>query len=237
MKLILTLLLALFSFPLLGQWDSLILYSPELGRRVEVLTFDPAPTTLKKRIYYFTDGRKWIKGAGRDSLMALKDQHAMLIFVSSLDVDDPALDHRETDFFCNPAYADFFHHTLIPHVEKRVHLIEGFSKRILVGISFGGLNAAYFSSLEQSPFTGFALLSPITYPCPDIHTRIMLAQATDRKIFLSTGKYDAEKYIRPLTAIYRGKGHDLTVLQTEGHHEFKNWLGQLAELWAFFGVS
>ncbi len=110
-------------------------------------------------------------------------------------------------------------------------------ERLLVGISFGGLNAAYFSAKSVNLFQNFALLSPVTYPRPAVLQDIVFSQNRDLRIFLSTGQNDAEKYVAPLKSMYSGKGYTIKLLHTDGGHDFENWNSQLKQLINFFFPS
>jgi len=63
----------------------------------------------------------------------------------------------------------------------------------LIGISFGGLNAAFFAA-KSNYFNGLAILSPITYPCADLNQTLVFSTYQNYKVYLSTGKVGAEHY-------------------------------------------
>ena len=77
-----------------------------------------------------------------------------------------------------------------------------------MGLSFEGLNAAYFSA-HSSLFEEYVLLSPITYPCSDVIQDILFLDKESLSIFLSTGQLDAEKYVQALKSIYESKGYQM----------------------------
>ncbi|MEL6356124.1 MAG: hypothetical protein AAFQ37_04240, partial [Bacteroidota bacterium] len=99
-------------------------------------------------------------------------------------------------------------------------------------ISFGGLNAAYFAA-QDAPFQNYALLSPVTYPCKELNQKIIFGPQRGLRIFLSTGRQDAERYVDELLALYQSKDFVLQELRTEGGHDFANWQAQLETLLNF----
>ncbi|WP_299216122.1 hypothetical protein [uncultured Aquimarina sp.] len=112
----------------------------------------------------------------------------------------------------------------MPRVEGS--LLRKPEQRSLVGISFGGLNAAYFSG-KTTLFQNYALLSPITYPCNQVLSAIVFSENNDLRVIITTGKNDAEKYVEPLLNIYKSKNYGVENFSTNGAHDFENWNDQL----------
>lgn len=198
--------LLLFTFyPGFAQLDSLIIESQNLNQSVKVFIYNFETDDTPKKIVYLTDDEKLIQNGAHQTNQQNKIQAAVYIFVSTLDVHDPSIDYRNDYFFCNPAYLTFFKAELIPIVEMYLeeqerHINTQFeaNNRVLVGVSFGALNVAYFSAKSQNLFQNYALLSPITYPCRKIMQEITFSQNENLNIFLSTGTLDAENYVEDL---------------------------------------
>lgn len=187
---------------------------------------------MPQKIIYFTDGEKWREAGILEEVKKIS-QSIALVLVSSRDTKKPNIDHRNEEFLGNSNHLDFFEDELIPIVEKQFE--RGFTEadRVLLGVSFGGLNAAYFSA-HSSAFQNYALLSPITYPNPHLLNEIVFSQRTDLNIFLSSGKNDAENYLKSLEAIYQNKGFRVQTYYSQGGHDFNNWRNQLEAIWTFF---
>ncbi|MEO0525641.1 MAG: alpha/beta hydrolase-fold protein [Bacteroidota bacterium] len=216
--------------------DSWTLFpSDKLVGDIEILVYDSRPLAKNKPIVYFTDGAKMVENGTLIALKKLTEgvyiKPAYYVFVSSRD-PLTGKDHRNTYFFSNPDYLSFFEKELIPKVEKGIGRTFNMENRSLVGISFGGLNGAYFSA-KSKMFKKYGLLSPVTYPRKSVIQDIAFSKNKDLHIFLSTGTNDAESYVPPLENIYKSKGYTVKTLQTEGGHDFKNWNGQLKELMVF----
>ncbi|MEO1485525.1 MAG: alpha/beta hydrolase-fold protein [Bacteroidota bacterium] len=223
---LLFLLLHLFTTNCLGQ--QLVVDSKILNTKTEVEILPLGNADDIKSALYFTDGEKLL-GAGvakrlHTLFKAGKIPPAYLVFVSAIDLND-SIDKRNTYFFCNPDYLDFFENELLPHVEKTIGKAFTPDERGLVGISFGGLNAAWFSAKSTS-FTKYALLSPVTYPCKKVIQEITFSRNDGLKLFISTGKNDAEHYVEELVKIYQTKEYEIHSERTQGGHDFKNWASQ-----------
>ncbi|MEL6917387.1 MAG: alpha/beta hydrolase-fold protein [Bacteroidota bacterium] len=187
--------------------------------------------TVKKNaaIVYITDGDKAIENGMLETIHILSQNHklpeATYVFVSTID-QETSIDHRNDYFFCNEKYLSFFENELFPNIEGRYIKNSKEVNSTLIGMSFGGLNAAYFSG-KTDLFVNYVLFSPITYPCDSFLKEITFSTNEKLGIFISTGTYDAETYTKPLTAIYRSKGFYIKSKRTNGGHDFDNWNGQI----------
>lgn len=210
--------------------------SDVLKSKTEVKIFTLCKAAIPQRIIYFTDGKKLLDAGFMETLKSLykanKISPTYLVFVSSVDLND-GTDRRNDFFLCNPDYVSFFEKELIPEVEKTLEKKFPPLARSLFGVSFGGLNSAWFS-IYSNAFENFALLSPITYPCPDIVSKIAFSERKKLKIFISTGINDAENYVTPLERIYRLNNHKVQTKKTMGGHNFENWASQLEMALNFF---
>ncbi|OJJ20194.1 hypothetical protein BKI52_17120 [marine bacterium AO1-C] len=214
-----------------AQLDTSLILSKNLSRTVQAYTYKAGKVQTNASIVYFTDGQKLLEAGFWKEIDRLTTQGkippAYYVFVSTLDPDNPANDLREEYFFCNQNYLDFFAQELIPTIEDKLGVHFQAKNRGLVGVSFGGLNAAYFSAKSKNLFQNYALLSPITYPGKKLMQYITFSSNQNLRIFLSTGKLDAENYLEPLQQMYQSKGYTLAVLHNEGDHNFENWRQQL----------
>ncbi len=234
MNLLPHLLFLIFGASLSAQRTELSVKSEFLQQTIAVtlVSFDPVEKDLP--IVYITDGRKAIDFGLLAEIERLTKAGTALpahyVFVST--IDDEGTDHRNGYFFCNSDYLKFFTEELLPSVEGKLNAHFTPADRSLVGISFGGLNAAYFAS-RNAPFRNYALLSPVTYPCPELAAKIAFGPQRGQRIFLSTGHNDAEQYVSQLKGLYASKEHDVERLETAGGHDFGNWLPQLKQVLPF----
>lgn len=211
-----------------SQTEGLSLESPILGRMIEVSHYQVGPDSPSLPIVYMTDGQKMLDNGALKKIQELQEAQkipaAHYVFVSTIDKQSQH-DYRNEYFFCNEKYLHFFEEELIPHVESQLHRSFSPKQRSLIGISFGGLNAAYFSA-HSDKFQNFGLLSPVTFPCKTLSQTIVLSPRKPQAIFLSSGKNDAEKYVKTLEQLYLSKTKGMKVHYTQGGHNFKNWNGQ-----------
>ncbi|HAA12898.1 MAG TPA: hypothetical protein DCE41_14875 [Cytophagales bacterium] len=239
MKIIfLTLLDLLLVNPIAAQIQKRVLYSEALGDSITVQLYDPAPEQNQKPIVYFTDGQKLLDNGSLDTLKALLSHEgiapAVWVFVSTV---VNGADKRDEYFFCNEHYLTFFEEELIPTVEEALRGNYSVTDRSLVGFSFGGLNAAYFSARSQA-FQGYGLLSPVIYPRQEILAKeLAFSTQSGLRIFLSTGRQDAEEYVQQLVGYYQGRDHTIREWQTQGGHTFDNWNRQLLPLMQFLHTA
>lgn len=224
-----------FNITLHAQMDTFLVRSTALDTEIQVFTYDINPENPDKPIIYCTDGKKMLDNGILAELQQLtqkgKITEAFYVFVSTID-PVTEIDHRNDYFFSNPSYLQFFEEELLPLVESRWKQSFTPKDRALVGISFGGLNGAYFSA-QSKVFQQYALLSPVTYPRPSINQDIVFSENKSLRIFLSTGKLDAEKYVNILQQLYQGKSYEVEVLTTAGGHDFDNWNGQWRQVLNF----
>ena len=205
------------------QWE--VVESNLLNTDIRYTSFSTgtAPTAT----IYFTDGAKLLAEGYDEELQRLTELDSLpaarYVFVSTL--DSTGTDRRNDYFFCIPDYLRFFTEELLPAVEGTNPLDP--ANRYLVGVSFGGLNAAYFAS-QGAPFAGYGLLSPITYPRRrELAKHIAFGPRTGQRFFISTGRYDAEVYVEELLAFYGRREFAVRAHYVAGGHEFGTWLGQL----------
>ncbi|MEO1436841.1 MAG: alpha/beta hydrolase-fold protein, partial [Bacteroidota bacterium] len=150
------LLLSLFrlmAFQIDGEPIRLVLESEPLNTQTEVWIHQLQKSKAGEQILYFTDGRKLLDQGYLDHLEALsragKMSASYLVFVGTVDLKDQ-VDKRNDYFFCNPSYVDFFEQELIPRVEDTIGRSFQAEDRALIGVSFGGLNAAWFSAKSRT---------------------------------------------------------------------------------------
>ena len=198
----------LFSFYSISEQAS---HHPKIEHHTiksEILGYDIAyqvmlpPHFKKSKKYpslYITDGRTFLESTNADKLIYdLFEENistaAITVFVHAIDAHDNTLNRRNEQFFCNDDYLAFYEKELIPSIDKTYPTLTSNHKRTIMGFSFGGLNALHFALKGSDSFGNIAALSPITYPCPDIHQKFILADKKPIRIFMSTGKNDAENY-------------------------------------------
>ncbi len=227
-----TLLLTVASCQAQEHPESMIIESEILSRQLRFQIYDANEQVVEKPIIYLTDGQKMINHKVIPLLTELTEsgriRPAYYVFLSSID-PVTEVDYRNEYFFCNADHLRFFEQEFMPFVERQLPGTFSVEDRSLIGISFGGMNAAYFSA-HATTFTGFGLLSPVTYPCQSLAQDIAFSANQNLNIYLSTGRNDAESYIDLLEPVYQAKDYRIQVVRTAGKHDFANWNQQWEDL-------
>ena len=224
---------------LCAQPEPLTIVNKHLGTSVSVVLADLSGGNTGCPVIYFTDGQKLIDNGFLTEIERLtaagEAPPAHYVFVSTVDPASGA-DLRNDYFFANPDYLAFFTEELLPAAEAKLDYPVTPADRSLVGISFGGLNAAWFAA-KDAPFWNYGLLSPITYPHDKLNQDIVFGPSAGQRIFISTGQDDAERYVDELLGLYRNRDFVIKEVRTTGSHDFANWRGQLPALFQFLTPS
>ena len=203
-----------------------------LEAEISVRIIETGTKREEKDMIYITDGEGFLERKVDAFLDSLTEQQlipgAYYAYVSSVN-ERTGTNDRDRFFFCNDEYLHFFEDAIISEVEQAIGRSFSPKDRNLIGISFGGLNGAFFAA-KSSRFKNYALLSPITYPCDQIHASIAFSEVQEARVFISTGTNDAENYAVPLAELFRSKDFEVEYSQTQGSHDFENWNGQLVEV-------
>jgi enterochelin esterase-like enzyme len=195
-------------------------------------------------VIYVTDGQSYIRNGELHLLMDKEIAEGRIEPVIAVFVDarDPhKLDHnrRNSEFFCNQKYADFFSRELLPKIDSDYKTRKGRQHRVILGLSFGGLNSACFGLLAAEAFAGIAMQSPALHPVINLFELYERNGLQPLNIFLSTGSVNDNtsanrKWRRHLEKI----GYEVTYRETREGHNWRNWRRlQDDVLWAFFGTD
>ena len=203
------------------------------------------PEAAEKRsglpVLYITDGSWYIdEGKVIEHIAAFeaqaKSQPFIAVFLDSTDPDNPKINRRNEHFMCNAKFAQFFAKELIPAIEAQTGARPHRDARSIMGLSFGGTNAACFGLMLTDYLASFAMQSPAN----DKHLGILntLYGDTDLmpvKIFFSVGtKNDNVKAARTFMKTLKKKGYDLTYVEVDQGHDWKNWGPLIPRILDFF---
>jgi len=137
---------------------------------------------------------------------------------------------------CNSKFVEFFTQELIPSIEKKYPISNLREDRSILGVSFGGLAAAYIGFEATEYFQNIIMQSPAFHPCRDLYRSYAKNGKKDLKMYLSygTGK-DTEKQDLPMLEILENKEYELKVERIEGgDHNWKVWKPQLEHILMWF---
>lgn len=219
--------------------------SKSLGYPLQYWIYLPkdAPKGLPE--LYVTDGAGYL-GAGEmiDALDDAIDDGDIVpiaaIFVDTRDPEDLTEDRRNSQFMCNVEYAKFFVGELMPEVSRRWTGGDVDTHRGLMGVSFGGINAACFGIMLPGVFQVLIMHSPAGADHLDVVNNLYRERPRHSSaIFLSHGGPEdnamaAERFVQTL----QEKGYPLRVVRNDGGHNWDNWAPLVPEsLRAFAGTS
>lgn len=221
--------------------------SQHLGYDLQYRVYTPAGAGAGDRLpsLYVTDGQRYLEPGGfRQVLDATigsgQVRPVVVVFVDSTDPDNPAHDRRNSQFMCNQDYAAFFANELVPAIDAKYPVNPVRAQRVILGLSFGGLNAACFGIMLPNLFAGIAMQSPAS----DAHVDVVRGLYEDTsalplKMFLSAGtKNDNLASIKRFRRALQDKGYDLTYRKVREGHDWQNWRPLLDDvLLTFFAAD
>ena len=239
----------LAAWPLVGAAagtlsDDIRIESTNLGYALQYRVYVPdAPPGQALPTLYVTDG-SWYLEQGQmkallDELIATgRIEPLIAVFVDARDPDQLRDNRRNEQLICKLAYARFFASELVPQVEARHPTLRDPARRTILGLSFGGLNAACFGLAIPEVFGTIAMQSPANGEMLKVVGEMYLEE--DRlplRMFLSVGRRnDNTDAVRGFRRILESKGYQVTFREVPQGHSWSNWRPLLPDvLETFFG--
>ena len=194
----------------------------------------------KLAVLFVTDGPAYIQ-QGRvpqvlDRLIdSARIDPVVAVFVDARDPDDLGVNRRNREFFCNEDYLSFYVSELIPAVERAYPVQNVREARSIVGVSFGGLNAACFGFMGYEFFSGIGMHSPAIHPVDNLLEAYQESPRLPLRIFLSTGYPDDNtSENRRFQRMLRDKGYDMEFVQINAGHDWDNWRRLIDDVLLYF---
>jgi enterochelin esterase-like enzyme len=159
------------------------------------------------------------------------------VFIDPIDVEQPGVNRRDSQYNMNPRFGAFVTTELIPIIDSNYKTNPHASARLILGASLGGLNAGFFG-LEYSDWFGLVgMQSP--EESPTILRHLSEAERTPVKIFITAGKPEYGDYdIQPLRDVLDAKGYTYDFIIVNEGHTVGNYSNQLNDvLLYFFGTE
>jgi len=189
---------------------------------------------------YITDGQ-WYIDSGK--MVKLLDREiekgsikpVVVVFVDNRDPDNLRNNRRNNQFFCNANYASFFSRELVPTITQDYPVSFKRDDRVILGLSFGGLNSACFGLTAHPTFGGVAMQSPAMHPVPKLLELYQSEEKRPIKIFFSIGsKNDNTAAGRRFKAVLEKKGYEMLYKEVPFGHNWKNWKPLLDDILVYF---
>lgn len=206
------------------------IHSPELGYDLQYRVYQPAAFQPGLPALYVTDGEAYLQygqlARVLDSEIAAgRISPVVVVFVDSRDPDNLNKNRRHSQFMCNQKYAAFYRQQLIPAVSSQYQVSSLRQQRVILGLSFGAVNAACFGLLLPDLFEGIAMQSPGNSQHIGLLRKMyQQSQRLDLNIFLSIGtKNDNTAAGRKFYQTLRDKGYPLAYQEVPFGHNWQNW--------------
>ena len=225
-----------------GLTDNIRISSEILGYDLHYRVHVPANLEQKKKlaVLFVTDGQSYIKKGQlpRQLNRLMKSGRiapVVTVFVDARDPDDSSNNRRNSQFMCNAKYLEFFRRELIPAIESSYPIGHEAADRTILGVSFGGLNAACFGLMGSDVFSGVGMHSPATHPVANLLPAYEKLDKLPIKVFLTTGvPYDNTIVNRKFRTILRDKGYELKYIEVEEGHNWDNWRPLMDDMLLYF---
>lgn len=181
-------------------------------------------------VLYVTDGA-WYAEPGQLPELIQQLRHAgkirplLLVLVDARDPADLSVNRRHQQFMCNQQYAAFFRDTLLPAVQQQYQPSTARTDRVILGLSFGAINAACFGLLLPNQFGNLAMQSPGNKDHLAVLTKLYQQQPLlPLKMSLSFGTLNDNLGAgRKFHQILQQKGYAVAYQEVRFGHNWHNW--------------
>lgn len=216
--------------------------SSKLGYALQYRVYVPAGIKDLSNLptLYVTDGQSYISSGLMPKVLDRqiakeKIEPIIVVFVDPRDPDKLRVNRRNRQFFCNADYVDFFRQELVPTISANYPVSGKRKDRVILGLSFGGLNAACFGMLADDVFAGVAMQSPALHPVPEIYAAYEKNPHRDIKIYFSIGtKDDNTAAGRRLRRILKRAKYEMLYKEVPHGHNWQNWRPLLPGVLKYF---
>ena len=222
--------------------DDIRIESKVLGYALQYRVYVPdgAPGQALRTLYV-TDGAWYLeqgqmKAVLDEMIAAGRIEPVLVVFVDARDPDRLETNRRNKQLICKLDYASFFSTELVPRIDAAYPTRRSPASRTILGVSFGGLNAACFGLSIPHVFSNLAMQSPASGEM----LRIVADEyrRNDRlplRMFLSVGtRNDNTDDGRRFRRVLEDKGYPLVYFEVSQGHNWNNWGPLLPNVLATF---
>jgi len=191
-------------------------------------------------VLYVTDGQSYVS---QGKLPRILDKMidggeirpVVTVFVDPRDPDNLHINRRNQQYLCSDDYFRFFVEELIPAVETAYPVSTDRAGRTIMGMSFGGTNAACFALRGHEVFSGIAMLSPANHPLPQLLPAFEKMPTLPVRMFLSTGRPDDNtRANREFRDLLQAKNYELKYVEISAGHNWDNWRRLLDDVLLYY---
>lgn len=206
------------------------IHSPELGYDLQYRVYQPVGFQPGLPTLYVTDGEAYLQFGQLVQLLDIEIAAGRItpivaVFVDSRDPDDLSKNRRHSQFMCNQKYAAFYRQQLVPAIAQQYQVSTQRQQRVILGLSFGAVNAACFGLLLPDVFAGIAMQSPGNSQHIGLLAKMyQQSQHIDLNMFLSIGtKKDNTAAGRKFHQTLLDKGYPVAYQEVPFGHDWQNW--------------
>lgn len=212
--------------------DNIRIESKALGYALQYRVYTPDSKYARRDMptLYATDGQGYIHGGKLHEVLdreieAGTIEPVVVIFVDARSPDNLKKNRRNQQFFCNESYAKFYVDELIPTIAQNYAVSNARQDRVILGLSFGGMNSACFGFMVPQAFGGIAMQSPANSQSLSKLSDIYGArEKIPIKLFLSFGTIQDNILAgRRFKTVLQEKGYDMAYKEVRQNHSWKNW--------------
>lgn len=189
---------------------------------------------------YLTDGQSYIRSGKMhrvldEEIRAGRIKPMVAVFVDARDPDNLRNNRRNSQFFCNIDYVKFFVGELVPYISTQYPVSLSHKDRAIMGLSFGGLNAACFGLMAPATFGNIGMQSPAIHPIPKLRELFETEDTRPIRIFFSLGKINDNTAVgRDFRRVLEEKGYEMFYKEVNASHNWRNWRPLLDDALQYF---
>jgi enterochelin esterase-like enzyme len=208
------------------------IFSAQLGYELQYRIYRPATASDDDKLpsLYVTDGQWYLdqghfKAVLDEAISSGQIVPILVVFLDSRNPDRLGENRRNLQFMCSSDFASFFGAELVPAISREQPVSHSRDDRVILGLSFGGLNSACFGLMLPDLFSGIAMQSPAGGQHVDVVRELYAKRAAlPLKMFLSVGtKNDNLAAVKRFRRVLNNKGYDLTYTVVHEGHDWRNW--------------
>jgi len=204
--------------------------SAVLGYTLQYWVYVPENAVKPLPELYITDGQGYL---GSGNMVEVLDREieqgnivpVAAIFIDSRNPDNPEETRRNQEFMCNARYAKFFVGELMPKVSSGWTGADSSTWRGLMGVSFGGINAACFGIMMPDVFQVLILHSPAGPEHLKVVNSLYLEKPMHSSVFFVShgGVADNGPAVGEFVQTLEEKGYAVRHISNDGGHDWDNW--------------
>ncbi len=213
-----------------------IIESTNLGYTCQYRVYTPATYYSLSDLptIYVTDGQNYLSSSMGKMVATLDNlitneiiKPVIAVFLDPRDPNNLSNDRRGFEYRNNINFVNYVTQELIPVIDANYNTDASANARGIMGTSYGGYNAEYFSVKASYYFNLFGMNSAYLHPNDgyDIDADLQAANLDGMKLYLSTGSSDADgvRYFNRLKGIFDSKGIVFESDIVSGGHDWGTW--------------